>query len=180
MCVGFICIGGELCASSLVMKDIITRIIILLLSLSLLVWIAKPIIGKLGKTETIVRCDTITLYDTIKVVEPIVKDSVIVRTEKVYLPIVSTDTLIDSVQVEVPIMQKVYSDSLYTAWVSGFRPNLDSLHIYNKEKIITIETIERERQKRFGIGIVGGAGTDFQHGLQPFVGIGIYYSLISF
>ena len=43
-----------------------------------------------------------------------------------YLP---GDTIHDSIDVPVPIVQKRYEDSLYTAWVSGFEPALDSIDL---------------------------------------------------
>ena len=68
------------------------------------------------------------------------------------------DTVHDSIQVPIPIEQKRYEDSLYTAWVSGFRPALDSIRIYHPEIVTTItETIVKE-PPRFSIGPAVGAG----------------------
>ena len=39
------------------------------------------------------------------------------------------DTIHDSIEVPVPIIQKRYDDSLYTAWVSGYDPALDSINL---------------------------------------------------
>lgn len=39
------------------------------------------------------------------------------------------DTIHDSIEVPIPIVQKRYDDSLYTAWVSGFEPSLDSIDL---------------------------------------------------
>ena len=89
---------------------------------------------------------TDTIFKVIKVDRPIVRESTIVKYEVVRLPIANdticvssrkcigvSDTIKDSVFVEVPIEQKVYSDSNYTAWVSGYNPKLDSIHITQKE-----------------------------------------------
>ena len=35
----------------------------------------------------------------------------------------------DTVFVHLPIEQRQYSDPSYTAWVSGYRPQLDSIQI---------------------------------------------------
>ena len=37
------------------------------------------------------------------------------------------DTIHDSIDIPVPIYRRRYEDSLYTAWVSGYEPNLDSI-----------------------------------------------------
>ena len=50
------------------------------------------------------------------------------------LPVPITDTLMlhDTVLVHLPIEQRQYSDPRYTAWVSGYRPQLDSIRIYQQ------------------------------------------------
>ena len=121
---------------------------------------------------------TMTVTDTIPYYKPIAKDSLVVRYETVKLPAVRDtvrdshiykDTLVhDSVNVILPITQKKY----YTAWVSGFRPNLDSINIYRKTVYKTIT----EKPVRWGIGLVGGYGYGTK-GFTPFFGMAIYYSL---
>ena len=50
---------------------------------------------------------------------------------------------------EVPITQKVYEDSSYTAYVSGFHANLDSITIRNKIITNTVrETITKTVTKK--------------------------------
>ena len=67
------------------------------------------------KTDSI----TITKIDTVRYDRPV---PVFVR---------STDTLFvhDTILIRE---QKVYSDSTYTAYVSGYQPNLDSIEVYPK------------------------------------------------
>lgn len=128
-----------------------------------------------GKAEqSVVERDTIT--DTIRVVRPVVRDSVVLRYDRVVLPIVRDSVLmrdsvvIDSVQVHLPITQKCYRDSTYTAWVSGHQPKLDSIHIYRPT--ITITTI---KQPKFTYGIQAGYGIT-PKGLQPYLGVGVNYT----
>ena len=83
----------------------------------------------------------------------------------------------DSLSAYLPIEQKEYRDSNYTAWVSGYDPKLDSINIYRKTTTIT-KTITRTVTKRhvFNVGIVGGAG----YGLltkKPDVWVGVGVSI---
>lgn len=92
---------------------------------------------------------------------------------------VSTAEIEDSLELE--ITQKVYSDSAYTAYVSGYRPNLDS--IYVRQKVITntihdTKTIKEKEFRRWNIGLIGGYGYGFQSKtFEPFVGVGVTISL---
>lgn len=63
----------------------------------------------------------------------------------------------DSVDVIIPITQKHYEDSCYSAWVSGYKPSLDSIMVYPRTEIRTI-TIETKESKRWRLGISGGFG----------------------
>lgn len=128
-----------------------------------------------GKAEqAAAERDTIT--DTIRVVRPVVRDSVVLRYEKVVLPMVRDSVLVrdsvvvDSVRVHLPITQKCYRDSTYTAWVSGYQPNLDSIHIYRPTIIITTT-----KKPKFTYGIQVGYGIT-PKGLQPYLGVGIGYT----
>ena len=72
-----------------------------------------------------------------------------------YLP---GDTIHDSIEVPVPIMQKQYDDSLYTAWVSGFRPNLDSIRLHQREIHTTVTEYVRTPAPLITFGIQAGGG----------------------
>ena len=69
-----------------------------------------------------------------------------------------TITLHDSIDVPVPIVQKRYDDSLYTAWVSGFEPNLDSISLHQPEIITTITETIVKPSPLITFGIQAGAG----------------------
>lgn len=81
----------------------------------------------------------------------------------------------------IPITQKVYEDSLYTAYVSGYRPCLDSITV--RERITTqyvYETRTRVKKNRIGVGLVGGYGYGFKSKeFEPFVGVGINVNIFS-
>ena len=68
------------------------------------------------------------------------------------------DTIPDSIDVPVPIVQKRYDDSLYTAWVSGFRPALDSISLHLPEVTTTITQTIIKPSPRLSFGIQAGAG----------------------
>lgn len=126
----------------------------------------------------------ITVVDTITYRLPIAVDSVVLRYETAILPscenMPEQKRLTDSIAVEVPITQKRYSDSTYTAWVSGYHPMLDSIRIYPRREIITVTNTMPRKAKRWGLGINAGYGFTPTHGLQPYIGIGVQYNLLSF
>lgn len=84
----------------------------------------------------------------------------------------------DSIDVPVTIIQKRYDDSLYTAWVSGYEPNLDSIRLY--QPIIT-ETITQtivNPSPLITFGIQAGAGYGvFSHKPDLYVGGGVQINL---
>lgn len=75
----------------------------------------------------------VTKVDTIKIV---MRDTVLIR-EPVYLSKTIVDTIIihnvKDNKVELPIEQIHYRDSLYEAWVSGYKPSLDSISVFPRE-----------------------------------------------
>lgn len=83
----------------------------------------------------------------------------------------------DTAWITIPRTQKRYEDSLYSAWVSGYDPRLDSIKVYRK----TIRIVERQtvtKRNAFGLGIVGGAGYGiFSRKPDIFVGVGGYIRL---
>ena len=100
------------------------------------------------------------------------------------LPVPITDTLMlhDTVLVHLPIEQRQYSDLRYTAWVSGYRPQLDSIRIYKTTEYITKEIKTVAKPKRWGIGLQAGYGVSLHNGQvfpAPYVGVGLSYSIIN-
>lgn len=163
------------------------------------------------RKEGIAVSDTtrVTIFDTIPYPFPVPKDSLVIRyiTEK--LPVstedgdsstgdgniaqenisengnISSDNIPDSIAVDIPITQKVYEDSLYRAYVSGYRPSLDSLILFPRHNITTVTngyTYPKPRQKHWGIGIHVGYGMTMSRTPQftPYIGFGISYNLITF
>lgn len=135
--------------------------------------------------DAIEAADTVTVVDTIPYYRPMPRDSAIVRYETVRLRVTDTvrvtvsDTVqvADSVEVVVPIIQKVYEDSLYRAYVSGYRPQLDSIFVYPRTRYVTVT--RQAKPKRWGIGLQAGYGVGCG-GTGPYVGIGVNYNLYNF
>ena len=85
----------------------------------------------------------------------------------------------DSAAVAIPITQKRYEGDDYRAYVSGYEPNLDSIFVFPKTTVIH-ERIYKPPNK-WHIGITGGFGYGFKSKqAEPYIGIGITYSIISF
>ncbi len=144
-------------------------------------------IGKMEQRDT-VRI-TVIRHDTVRLAPVSPRDSVIVRYVRVRVPadpIVLHDTVClvsgDSAEVEIPIAQKRYDDSLYTAWVSGYMPRLDSISIYRTHEITTFTHTIRQKPCRWGIGVQVGYGLQLAPDprLSPYVGIGVTYNLWNF
>lgn len=187
-------------------KEVVKKIIIFAVGLALGIVLMKLFAPKVKEkvkttTMTVVKRDSVTRFDTVRIIKPVAKDSIISRFETVYLPIKqdnkqTADTLIDTllytqyvhdtVAVEIPIEQKVYADSTYTAYVSGFRPQLDSIEVYPRTDIVheyintTTETVKTvTKRNRFGVGLVGGYGYDGKR-FRPFIGVGVSYNIFGF
>lgn len=82
------------------------------------------------------------------------------------------DTIRDSIDVPIPIVQKRYEDSLYTAWVSGFEPKLDSIRLYTPEIQTTVTKTVYEPTPLLTLGVQVGGGYGLIH-RQPDIYIGI-------
>ncbi len=85
----------------------------------------------------------------------------------------------DSVEVLIPRSQRVYEDSTYRAYVSGYNAELDSIFVIRRSEYITNTRILRSPPKRFCVGLQAGYGYT-PRGFQPFVGIGVAVNLLSF
>ncbi len=86
----------------------------------------------------------------------------------------------DTIQIGDTIVnreQACYEDSLYRAWVSGYRPRLDSIEVYPRTVFRTVtndiyHTIV-PKKKRWGLGVQAGYG--YPGGI--YIGIGCSYNL---
>lgn len=100
-----------------------------------LVWIAFPHIftPKHSHTQTIYKTDTVTITrtDTFTKVSPMFITKTLLDTFYVYVN--------DTIRVPIPIEQKYYKEEgKYEAWVSGYKPSLDKINVFNKTEYKTV------------------------------------------
>lgn len=109
------------------------------------------------KTETVIERDTI-LKDT-TIYKPLPAETITTdRVVYIRIPVDHRDTIRDSIEIPVPIMQKRYDDSLYTAWISGYEPNLDSISLRLPEVQTTVTNTIVKPSPLITFGIQAGAG----------------------
>ena len=83
-----------------------------------------------------------------------------------------------SQQIALPVEQKRYDDSLYTAWVSGYRPSLDSIEIRVPEVTRTVTKTIVKTAPRVSVGVqVGGGVGVFSRQPDVYVGVGVQWWL---
>lgn len=160
-----------------------------------------------SKQQEIKDTTRIAYVDTIPFYKPIPKDSLVIRYVTERLPAVPKlpenvqefpesvpkfpksgqkmpeSVSNDSVDVVIPITKKVYKDSLYTAYVSGYNPKLDSLILHSQREILTIRNRHpASGQKRWSVGVQVGYGMALKGTPQfiPYIGVGISYNLFNF
>ena len=120
--------------------------------------------------------DTIILHDTITAYKPVPFNVYVVDTTWVPVTVSKTDT----VWAQLPRTAKVYQDSTYRAVVSGFRPSLDTISVYQRTKVITVTNNVRIPPPRWSWGVQAGVGVNAGGSVTPYLGIGIQYRLGDF
>lgn len=127
---------------------------------------AEKEVIRIKDTITIIKRDTITIIKpqpVIRYVNKIVRDT-----------LYSVDSIL--VPVDVPIETKVYQDSNYRAVISGYRPQLDTISIFNKNQIHTINKITYKTKRiNFSPSIGFGYGM-FGKKFDMYVGFSINYN----
>lgn len=134
----------------------------------------EPQLDEVEGVKIKVKTDTLKVVDTLKFYTPKPVKVFKIRHDTLRIAVAG-----DTLAAALPVESKVYKDSSYTAYISGYNAQLDSIYIRspityittNTEKIIT-------RNKRFNIGVIGGLGIGLKSkAFEPFVGVGVSYTL---
>ena len=153
-------------------RDIIYIIVIMILTMLCVHFgLKEPEI----KTETIVKTDTIVRVDTFTITKEKIKykERKVIDTLYIYK---DNDT--------IPLEQEQihYSDSIADIFVSGYKPEIDSIHYTIPEKTIYVDKIvEVQKKESFWKNrFIISAGISAQYGLihqqfdvGPYIGVGI-------
>ena len=135
----------------------VLRGLIIILGVVIVCLLLSPKIEE-KEVKTVVLHDTTVVHDTIEKTVTKIKYKNIKTVDTIYLQ--TTDTI-----TALPVKQKHYADSLSDIWVSGYKPQIDSInyHIPTKIEYLT-KTIEVEKTKKptfkdrigFTFGVYGG------------------------
>ena len=130
------------------------------------------------------KADTVRIRDTIHIPRPVYITSKITDTMTVLVQATDTLWLHDTLYINLPREQRTFTDTTYTAWISGYRPQLDSIQIYPQTTTITNTTTITHKPKKphFSIGIQTGYGVSLinnQVRPAPYLGVGISYQILS-
>ena len=134
-----------------------------------------------SRPQEVVR-DTVEVVriDTFRVERPVYVERRIVDT--LLVPVRDTVSRADTVWMPLPLERVVYRDTAYLAVVSGYRPRLDAIEVYQREVVRTVtERVEVPVSRRWGLGITAGYGAAAVGGsvqLAPFVGVGVSYNIV--
>ena len=118
------------------------------------------------------RTDTLVIRDTVTAYKPVPFNVYVVDT--LYVPVTVHER--DTVWTQLPREAKVYRDSTYRAVVSGYRPSLDTISVY--QRTVYVDRVERVTipAPRWSWGVQAGVGATTD-GLGPYIGIGLQYRL---
>lgn len=106
------------------------------------------------KTETTVQTDTLILRDTVQVEKPVVVRKKI--TDTLLVEVHDTLRVNDTLYVTLPRELKVYSSDEYYAEISGYRPSLDYIEVYQKTTTISKTETVKEKKNSIAFGVEAG------------------------
>lgn len=148
------------------MKKLPWALVILLLIACIAVWF-RPLEPLPAEIRTETKIKTVVKVDTLLISPPMAPLLTIRLTDTMHIG----DTV-------VLREQAYYEDSLYRAWVSGYRPRLDSLMVFPRTVTNTVtndiyHTIKVKDKRRWGLGLQAGYG--YPGG--AYIGVGVSYNL---
>ena len=126
------------------------------------------------------RVDTVIIRDTIRP-KPEVITQKTVDSIPYPVPVSVHDTIPAHDTLYLPRTQIHAEGEGFTAWISGYQPNLDSILVF-PERVEITKYVPVPKPCRWSVGIQTGMGiTATGGGLKaaPYIGVGISYSLFS-
>ena len=148
------------------MKALPWILVILLAVVCVVAWFRPQAAKETIRTET--KVNTVVKVDTLLISAPMAPLLVFQLTDTIRIG----DTIVYR-------EQAYYEDSLYRAWISGYRPKLDSLMVFPKTVYQTVTNdiyhpvIVKPKKKRWGFGLQAGYG--YPGGW--YVGAGVNYNI---
>lgn len=153
---------------------------IALLAVGILVgWLCRGV--KPPQTKFLVNTDTLTVRDTIIERRPIYVTQT--KTDTMLVVVRDTTVIHDTTYIVLDREQKYYRGDGYEAWISGYRPQLDSCRVFPETKYVTETVQDMRKPTRWGIGLQAGCGVGVSSGQVrafPYIGVGISYDLVQF
>ncbi len=130
------------------------------------------------RAGTAVRCDTVTIVDTVVREIPVPRRVEVVRIDTCYLA-AAADTV--RIPVAVPIERKEYAAEDYRAVVEGYRPALVEMEVYPRRQVVTVrETAPAAgRPSRWSLALQAGCGIG-PDGPAPYIGLGVSFAIVRF
>lgn len=135
-----------------------------------------PFLGRFSHVKT--KVVEVIRTDTIRVKEPVYIESRV--TDTMVVTVTEFQVVHDTAFVTLPREEVEYRDTSYRAVVSGFLPRLEELEIYQKERVVTIQTekvVTVPDRRRWGAGVQAGYGIT-PAGFQPYLGVGVSFTLV--
>ena len=138
------------------------------------------------QTEVVTRTDTLTVRDTIMEICPVYVENT--RTDTMLVAVTDTVMVSDTVYMVLDREQRWYHGDRYDAWVSGYRPQLDSIWVYPETRYVT-RTV-RPVERRNGIALESSASwcgamsltvsAEYEHSWRwCYVGAGVGYDVVA-
>ena len=121
---------------------------------------------RIKDTITIIKRDTITIISPQPVIQ--YRDRIIKDT------LYNTDSV--PVLVDIPVETKVYQDTNYKAVISGYKANLDTISIFNKNQIQYINKITYKTKKWNVSPSIGLGYGILNRKIDMYVGFSINYN----
>ena len=163
------------------MKQFVCCILLFVLGAAAGMLLPRSCINTAHRDEVETRVDTLYVRDTTVEIRPVFDAEITVPD----MAVVIEDSIIvkDDSLLVLPMQQRHYKGDNYEAWVSGYKPQLDSVWVFPETRHITKEVKVQRKPTRWGIGIQAGYGVSLPDGkpqMAPYIGIGISYNFIRF